>query len=892
MLKLVDITKTYSTATMDVQALKGISIAFRQNEFVSILGASGCGKTTLLNIIGGLDHYTSGDLFINGRSTKEFSDRDWDIYRNHRIGFVFQSYNLIPHQTVLGNVELALTIAGLDKNERIKKSKEALDRVGLKDLYDKKPNELSGGQCQRVAIARAIVNEPEILLADEPTGALDSVTSVQIMDLIKEISKQKLVIMVTHNPELAEKYSSRIIRLSDGVVLSDSNPYIENQEEETPSPVSEKAKMSFITAFKLSARNLHSKLKRTLMICFAASIGIIGVSSVLGVSAGVRNYISSMQDDMLSGNPISVRETALDLASLMDSATMGGSQEALKQSIENGKVNVNRFIQSLVDSNNTLTDSMIQNDITKEYVDFLLNMPKNYYAAMGIYYGIDIRNNLYTNIEFEDLGQKKISLSSVETIYSSFLKESDFGNYANLISTFSQNSIMQSPDNSDYILSQYDIISNPDTSHIAEKEDEIMIVVNDDTELTDILLAHMGYYSQTEFMNVIYDAVDDPKHDASKDKYRFTYDELLGKSFTWYPNNDVFTQNPLPNLRTLYPFTYNYEANESWEDGLDLKVTAILRPKESISYGCLSSGIYYTSALTKKIIQDSLNSEISTFLKANGGTLSSVISNNAPVSGIFYTYDYSFEGTLHQNNVGVVGSANALSSLLGTIPQFGNQESSDSYQTEIYTLDLRDVGGNDLPSRLDIYPIDFDNKYLVTDYLNAWNDLSLSEYNDYIFPSNRSPITYSDNLALIINLINRMVDIVTVALVAFTALSLVVSTVMIGIITYVSVIERIKEIGVIRALGGRKKDVSHLFNAETFIIGLSSGLIGIGVTYLLCLILNAIVKSVANITFFAILPPVQAIIVIVISILLTLISGLIPAKIAARKNPVDALRSE
>ena len=906
MLKLVDIKKIYQTATMDVQALKGISVAFRQNEFVSILGPSGCGKTTLLNIIGGLDHYTSGDLFINGKSTKEFNDHDWDVYRNHRIGFIFQSYNLIPHQTVLGNVELALTIAGLDKTERIEKAKEALNRVGLEGLYDKKPNELSGGQCQRVAIARALVNEPEILLADEPTGALDSVTSIQIMDLIKDISQSKLVIMVTHNPDLAEKYSSRIIRLFDGQITDDSNPYdMDEETQEVKSRVQdqatltkEKAKMSMLTAFRLSLRNLHSKLKRTLMVCFAASIGIIGVSSVLAVSSGVRGYIAGMQDDMLSGNPVSIRENALDLNTLMNSISSRASAEALKQSIEDGKVNVNRFVKNLVASNSAFTNSMIRNDITKEYYDFIKEMPEQYYAALGIYYGIDIRNNLYTNIEFETLGDKMTSLSSIATIYSSVLKETDFGNYSSLVSTFSQNSIQQAPNSSDYILQQYDIISNPETSHIAEKEDELMLVVSDDTELTDILLAHLGYYSQTEFVNLVYDAVDDPKHDASLDKYRFTYDELMNKSFKWYPNDTVYSDQVIPQIQSTQPFTYNFQAKDEWTDGIDLKITAILRPKADISYGCLTSGLYYTSALTDKIIQDSLDSKIVEFMKNNNEEIATLVNNGLPVSGVFYYYDYSFENTLHEHNLGVVGTQSTMSTLLSSFtsmfPPGGGTSGSGTSTTkmETYDFDIRDVGGVNIPNRIDIYPIDFNNKYLVTDYLDQWNSNQPLTVNGTVLPTDRPQITYNDNLELIINLINSLVDMVTVALVAFTSLSLVVSTVMIGIITYVSVIERIKEIGVIRALGGRKKDVSHLFNAETFIIGLSSGLIGIGVTYLLSLMLNIIVLSLTGVSFMAFLPVVQTIIVVVVSVLLTLISGLIPAKIAARKNPVDALRTE
>lgn len=394
MLKLDKITKIYQTKQMKVEALKGISLAFRKNEFVSILGPSGCGKTTTLNIIGGLDHYTNGDLVIDGRSTKEFKDHDWDVYRNHKIGFVFQAYNLIPHENILENVELALTISGVSKEERVKLAKDALDKVGLKDMYSKKPSELSGGQCQRVAIARALVNKPDILLADEPTGALDSKTSVQIMDLIKEISKEKLVIMVTHNPDLAEKYSTRIINLLDGKVVGDTNPYSFEEEEKERGQVAneeekEKAKMSWWTAFKLSAKNLLSKAKRTSLIVVASSIGIVGVSAVLAVSQGVTGYITNMQDDMLSGYPIEVSENALDLSSLLSSTTSAQQGEIVRHSWKDGKIDVQFITESLIKTSSTMNNATLKNDINEDYVQFIKDMPEDYYAALGMEYGFD-----------------------------------------------------------------------------------------------------------------------------------------------------------------------------------------------------------------------------------------------------------------------------------------------------------------------------------------------------------------------------------------------------------------------------------------------------------------------------------------------------------------------
>ncbi|MDE7162345.1 MAG: ABC transporter ATP-binding protein, partial [Anaeroplasmataceae bacterium] len=455
MLRLENIIKDYKVADTYVHALKGIDLAFRSNEFVSILGPSGCGKTTMLNIIGGLDKYTSGDLFINGRSTKNFKDRDWDVYRNHRIGFIFQSYNLIPHQTILGNVELALTIAGLSKEERVARAKKAIDRVGLEGQYNKKPNQLSGGQCQRVAIARALVNEPEILLADEPTGALDTQTSVQIMDLIKEISKEKLVIMVTHNPDLAKQYSTRIVRLLDGQLISDSNPYsleeeraevsnvtevTQESDSETPTEVmpvqnkKEKAKMSFWTAFKLSLRNLFTKKARTALICVAGSIGIIGVSSVLAVSSGVQGYITSMQDDMLSGNPVQISETAYDLSAMMTGMSTMDKVNSLK--IEDGKVNVNEVIKRLITQGQAMEKMQISNNITQDYIDYVYSIDAGYAAAISLEYGIDVTNNIYTDFQvdyYKPEDKKNTSLSAIKNIYTSVLRETDFSKYASYV---------------------------------------------------------------------------------------------------------------------------------------------------------------------------------------------------------------------------------------------------------------------------------------------------------------------------------------------------------------------------------------------------------------------------------------------------------------------------
>ena len=512
MLKLQHITKDYHVADTTVHALRGVDLTFRKNEFVSILGPSGCGKTTLLNIIGGLDHYTEGELFINGVSTKSYTDRDWDNYRNHSIGFVFQSYNLIPHQTVSENVELALSISGVDKAERIRRAHEALDKVGLKGQYNKKPNQLSGGQCQRVAIARALVNEPEILLADEPTGALDTVTSVQIMDIIKEIAQERLVIMVTHNPELAEQYSTRIIRLLDGEVTADTNPFdgvVETAINEQPTAdtadkqpaprrkvkKAKKSKLSAWGAFKLSARNLWSKLKRTILVCIAGSIGIVGVATVLAVSSGVKGYIAGMQDDMLSGNPITISTESINLDAMMNAMDNMTKLDAEKQAVQTGKVNVDLMVKYLVERGNDMSSMVVRNDITRDYISFLDSMPAEYYQALMKIYGINLSNNLYTDFNLLG-GSKKMSLTAANRMYSDMLQQmEEYKQYSSYIAMFTE-SFRQAPNNKDFILSQYDILSNPATSHVATQANEIMIVVNKDTALTDLMLAQFGFISQ------------------------------------------------------------------------------------------------------------------------------------------------------------------------------------------------------------------------------------------------------------------------------------------------------------------------------------------------------------------------------------------------------------
>ena len=965
MLRLDNIKKNYYTATETVAALRGVSLAFRQNEFVSILGPSGCGKTTLLNIIGGLDRYTDGNLYIGGRPTAEFTDRDWDVYRNHRVGFIFQSYNLIPHQTILQNVELALTIAGMEREERVRRAKETLDRVGLSGMYNKRPNQLSGGQCQRVAIARALVNDPEILLADEPTGALDTVTSGQIMDLIREIAGERLVIMVTHNPELAEAYSTRIIRLLDGVVTEDTNPFSaedeiaeceanaakEAAEEETvigelvskgapPRAIKrekkrrrERAKMSFFTAFRLSARNLLSKRRRTALVGFAGSIGIIGIAMVLAISAGIRGYVTSMQDDMLSGNPITITKVTYDLSALTGMMEVENKVEIIKNP---NHVYVNSLIEYLAESAATMESLQVKNDLTAEYTKYVLSMPKDYYAAIKVDYGMNLAPSFYTSRTLLDGTVEYPSVTSLTASYTSMIEHTRFADFASYATSLGQ-LMAEVPDNSDYILSQYDVLSGK----LATAKDEVMLVVSPDTELTDIVLAKLGYYTEAEFLNLVYDATDmkdasgNPLYKEELRKPEFTYEELLNKELSFYPNDAIYQKDttyaasPLGNMVYNYADTVEKIAEDKRDDGMTVKVVGILQPKEEISFGCLQSGLYYTKALADYARSVNYNSAIVTALRDSG--TDSLTGGEAkyeterpmpdgttvPFSmtlnlGVSFKYSFIDPANTAERTeaTGFVGSSffesmditSMMSGMMGGASGDSDKESdaeeeksplsfSDPYG--LVSLTLADLGGAETPESFTIYPKSFEDKDLVTAWLDGWNtDEAITLEDGTVISADRSHVTYTDTLALVIDLINSMIDVVSTALIAFTSVSLVVSTVMIGILTHVSVVERTKEIGVIRSLGGRKKDVRALFNAETFIIGFLAGLLGVLVTVGLSVILNLVIKALADITVHAYLPLGNAITMIALSVGLTLISGLLPASAAARRDPVNALRSE
>ena len=901
MLKLSKITKEYKIAAGTVHALRGVDLQFRESEFVCILGASGCGKTTVLNIIGGLDHATSGDLVIQGRSTRHFKDKDWDVYRNHRIGFIFQSYNLIPHQTVLGNVELALTIAGIGREERKKRALQALERVGLGKEADKKPNQLSGGQMQRVAIARALVNNPDILLADEPTGALDSETSVQIMELIKEIASERLVIMVTHNPELAYKYATRIVRLKDGLVESDSAPYdgretepcdaekgAESEKETVPQePVTGKkqkgtgkkqkkmrARMSFGTSLALSARNLLTKKGRTTLTSVAGSIGIISVCLVLALSNGFNNYIRKTEEDMLSYYPITVTESAFDIASAMTSFTAPKDMPDMEKLTD--KVYIDSFLTGLANG------MAAQNNITDEYVDYLNAMNSEWYSEIMYSYGAGLSDNLFVQAQTYPDGDNSAtelttrSLSNLKNKYIADLMTfaSQYGSLIGYAEYF-LDVVNVMPGTSDeanlgygqYVLSQYDVVAG----HFPQNENEVVLVIGGNNQATDLTLAQLGLLSEDRFME-LFNLGSDEEVPTDPDADKIAFEEILGKKYTLFYNDEVYARNESWTQQAYfggqYAFTYNgARENDAFAagdgEGLNIEISGILRLKDGLSYGCLSSGLNLTEKTTRIYVEHNKNSEIVDWLNSDESKL------KLPSGIELFLMPASMEN---------LASCYTLYEVMTGVNIYIAQSPADAVKV---------LGGSDKVSSIAIYTSNFDYKEQVLDYLDQWN-LDHDDSDE----ARSLQITYTDRVGMLMGIMQTMINIITYVLVAFTAISLVVSSVMIGIITYVSVVERVKEIGVLRSLGARKSDVRNLFNAETFIIGLIAGLIGIGVAYLLSGIISMVLQSLTGIANIASLPVQTALIMVCVSVVLTLISGLIPAQSAAKKDPVIALRSE
>lgn len=849
MLELKKITKQYLTDANSVSALKGINLKFRESEFVSILGPSGCGKTTLLNIIGGLDNYTSGDLIINGKSTKKFKDKDWDNYRNHRVGFVFQNYNLIPHQTVLQNVELALTLAGINKKERRKRAIKALKDVGLHDQINKKPNQMSGGQMQRVAIARALVSDPDILLADEPTGALDSKTSVQIMELLKKIAGEKLVIMVTHNPELAEAYSTRIIKVLDGQVIDDSNPY--NEEEKlTDNAKIGKTNMSFKTALSLSLNNLLTKKGRTLLTSFAGSIGIIGIALILSLSSGMQNYINRVEEDTLSSYPITLQETTMDTGELLKAAT---------GSVESKNYNDNKIHSENVTSNMlSLMSNGAKTNNLYEFKKYLVeNEAKFNKHINAIQYGYNLDLNIYKQ------NDNSYTLVNPDQIIEK-LGMNEMNNMGELIggATTSYNAFTEMLNNKSLIKEQYDVIAGS----LPENYNEVVLLVNKNNCISDYALYAIGILDANELVEKYKTVLNGSGKVEDLEELSYTYDELLNTKFKVLLNTDYYSKE-----NNLWVDKRNDEKylNKLLDNALELKVVGIIKAKEETVTSNTYGGVLYTSDLTKYVIDKINDTEIAKLQTSN------------PKKNIFTNSEFS-ESEFNMNNLSPEQKAYlaSLSGLeLAEVIKNYQENASATYESNLQKLGIIDL---DKPSTINIYAKGFDDKESIAELIEEYNKNTTEE----------NQISYTDFIAVMMSGVSNIINIISYVLMAFVSISLVVSSIMIGIITYISVLERTKEIGILRSIGASKKDISRVFNAETLIVGATAGLLGIIITILLNIPINAVIKSIANVSNIASLPIIGAIILILISIFLTVIAGLIPARMASKKDPVEALRTE
>ena len=767
MLEIKNINKSYRVGDFEQKVLKDVSIKFRKSEFVAILGHSGSGKTTLLNLIGGLDRYDSGDIVINGKSTKNFKDKEWDAYRNNSIGFIFQSYNLIGHISILDNVEMGMTLSGISKKTRRKKAIEALNRVGLGSHIHKKPNQLSGGQMQRVAIARALANDPDIILADEPTGALDSSTSKSIMDLIKEISKDKLVIMVTHNEDIANEYASRIIRLSDGEILEDSNP-VKNIKDNSDYHL-KKTAMSFITALNLSLRNIITKKGRTLLTAFASSIGIIGIALILSLSNGFDKQIEKFENDTLTNYPITIsRGTMEGTEEVMNSFTNSGGTYPSDKFVYKQKIDLEKLTHI--------------NNIDEEYMKYLDNIDKS------LIDGISYTRLSVMNINLLVKGKKT--------------KMVNFGT--------SMNSIMTIPkifnNEKNYLTTNYDLLYGAYPSRATD----VLLVVSSDNEVSEKVLENLGFDINDE---------------------KFSFDDIIGKELVYVINDNLYSKIKYGD-KTIYMMKNNYDELYDMEDNIKLKISGIVRLKEDVKTGMFSPGIIFKDELGELIYEKNKDSKI---VEAQKGK------------------DYFVLN--------------------------GEKFSEDSMISDAKEA-IKYLGGSDIPFMINIYPKDFKSKNEICTYLDKFNENK----------NESDKIIYKDYAKIFVDLSQNIMDAITYVLIAFSAISLIVSSIMIGIITYISVLERTKEIGILRALGARKKDITRVFNAETFIIGVTSGLIGIIIAKLLLFPVNIILENMTGLTNVAILNPIHALILIIISVILTLIGGYIPAIMASRKDPVVSLR--
>ncbi len=867
MLQLRNITKDYLSGDNTVHALKEINIAFRRNEFVSILGQSGCGKTTMLNIIGGLDQYTSGDLVINGKSTKKFKDRDWDTYRNHSIGFVFQSYNLISHQSVLSNVELALTLSGVSKSERRKRAKEALEKVGLGDQLHKKPNQMSGGQMQRVAIARALVNNPDILLADEPTGALDTETSVQIMELLKEIAKDKLVIMVTHNPELANQYSSRIIKLLDGKVIDDSAPFEGekyDEDEVNSRPKAKKTSMSLFTALSLSLNNLLTKKARTFMTAFAGSIGIIGIALILSLSNGVQLYIDEVQRDTLTSYPITIMQQTTNMDSMME--TMSSNMEEHNEDMS--KVYSNNLMLDVMSS---MTESMKENNLEafKKFLDDKDNDVHKY--ATEIQYLYNVPMFVYASDTSE--GAKRINPS---TLFDGIKQQAGIEYMG--IEDMSLWSLLIG--NKEMLDSQYQVVAGK----MPEGADEIVLIVDENNQASDFLLYSLGMMDQSEVTDIMQSLATGEK--CNIEQRSFSFEDILSTTYKVILPTDYYMHN---------------EATDTWTDmsedalymkdivdkGMELKIVGVLKPAED-SNVITTGAIGYTQELSEYLVTEINKQEIVKKQLANPEIdVFTGIEFDAKEVELTMEDVTAYVATLPeeeqirmQTYMQNMSEEEILTMFKQNMP---NTTTDATYDTNVATLGILDI---DSPSAINIYAKDFESKDSISDIISKYNeDVSDAGEEDKI-------IEYTDYIALMMSSVTTIINAISYILIAFVAISLIVSSIMIGIITYISVLERTKEIGILRSIGASKKDISRVFNAETLIVGFVAGMIGIIVTLLLLIPINAIILSLTDISGLAQLPVAGGVALVIISMVLTVVAGLFPSRVASKKDPVIALRTE
>ncbi len=925
MLQIQKISKKYITGDLVQTALNEVSLNLRDSEFVAILGPSGSGKTTLLNIIGGLDRYDSGDLIINGISTKKYKDRDWDSYRNHTIGFVFQSYNLIPHQTVLSNVELALTISGISKAERKKRAIEALEKVGLGKQLHKKPNQMSGGQMQRVAIARALVNDPEILLADEPTGALDSETSIQVMDLLKEVAKDRLVVMVTHNPELAEEYANRIVKVKDGHIISDSNPYEIDIKNMAP-PKHEnmgKASMSLLTALSLSFNNLKTKKGRTLLTAFAGSIGIIGIALILSLSNGVNTYIDNIQKDTMTSYPISIEAETIDISSIMSS----GGPTPGKPSDVNHDLNAIYSNGSGIEMASTMTSSFTENNLTefKKYLDNPDSEINQYVGENGIIYSYDTKFGVYTkdsegtfvNTDGSTLTDKNSSSTTMTGISAmSSMPISKISGFSSSSNNFKE--LLTGKDGasvSDAIKDSYDLLYGDwPTAY-----DEVILTLDQNNEISATTLYQLGILPSAEYKELMTKI--ENGEEIKLESKSWKYEDICNQEFYMIPDCDTYISNGNGTFTSIKDNVNEME--KLLDNAIKLKITGVVRPKEDAKNASITSAIGYTKALTDYIIEYTDNSEVvkaqkeSSTINVLNGMEFSPSSDDEKIAdakkyleglgvsdkaNLFKTMMYSMQSTSNVEDEGISTSMQAGTPDISTMSEeqlaamldeylkspdddtllkiYDAYISTGSYDDNMTTFGVVSL---DAPSSISIYTDSFENKEAISDCIEDYNSTANEE----------DQISYTDYIGILLSSITTIIDVISYVLIAFVAVSLIVSSIMIGIITFISVMERTKEIGILRAIGASKHNISQVFNAETFIIGLCSGLLGVGISTLLLIPINSIIHSVLNLdTINASLPLSSAIGLIILSMILTIIGGFVPAKKAAKKDPVTALRTE